>query len=74
MRMIRILKLMVMLRSTTGSYGRSVIEVAYGEILSHSTEAVWEMVARKEWLGFQHDASSMFNILRSTPEIGRAHV
>ena len=25
--------LMVMLRSTTGSYGRPVIEVAYGEII-----------------------------------------
>ena len=30
---------LVMLRSTTGSYGRPVIEVAYGEILFHSTEA-----------------------------------
>ena len=27
------LYLMVMLRSTTGSYGRPVIEVAYGEII-----------------------------------------
>ena len=32
--------LMVMLRSTMGSYGRPVIEVAYGEILFHSIEAV----------------------------------
>ena len=31
---------LVMLRSITGSYGRPVIEVAYGEILFHSTEAV----------------------------------
>ena len=29
-----------MLRSTTGSYGRPVIEVAYGEILFHCTEAI----------------------------------
>ena len=41
---------LVMLRSTTGSYGRRVIEVAYGEILLHSTEAVWELLAREEWL------------------------
>ena len=31
---------LVMLRSTTGSYGRPVIEVAYGEILFYFTEAV----------------------------------
>ena len=42
---------LVMLRSTTGPYGRLVIEVAYEEILVHSTEAVWELVAWKEWLG-----------------------
>ena len=36
---------LVMLRSTTGSYGRPVIEVAYGEILFHSIEAVWELLA-----------------------------
>ena len=40
--------LMVMLRSTTGSYGRPVIEVAYGEMIFHSTETVWEMLAREE--------------------------
>ena len=40
--------LMVMLRSTTGSYGRLVIEVVYGDMIFHSTEAVWEMVAREE--------------------------
>ena len=38
----------VMLRSTTGSYGRPMIEVAYGEILFHPTETVWEMIAREE--------------------------
>ena len=54
------------LRSTTGSYGRPMIEVAYGEILSHSTEAVWEMVAREEWLECWHDASPMFDIPGST--------
>ena len=32
--------LMMILRSTTGSYGRPVIEVAYREIIFHSTEAV----------------------------------
>ena len=30
----------VMLHSTTGSYGRTCVEVAYGEIMIHSTEAV----------------------------------
>ena len=32
--------LMVMLRSTMDPYGRPVIEVAYGEMIFHSTEAV----------------------------------
>ena len=57
----------VMLRSTTGSYGRPMIEVAYGETMIHSTEAVWEILARKEWLGYRHDASLMFDISGSTP-------
>ena len=38
----------VMLRSTTSSYGRPVIEVAYEEILFHSTEAVRELIAGEE--------------------------
>ena len=59
--------LMVMLHSTMGSYGRPVIEVAYGEMIFHSTEAVWEMIAREEWLRRQHDASPMFDIPRSIP-------
>ena len=58
---------MVMLRSITGSHGRPVIEVAYREILFHSTEIVWEMVAREELLGCRHDASPMFDIPGSTP-------
>ena len=58
--------LMVMLRSTTGSYGQLVIEVAYGETIFHSTEAIWEMVAREEWLRCRHDASPMFDIIGST--------
>ena len=53
----------MMLRNTTGSYGRPVIEVAYREILVHSTEAVLELIAREEWLGCQHDASPMSDIL-----------
>ena len=56
-----------MLRSTTGSYGRPVIEVTYGKTLFYSTEAVWEMIAREEWLECRHDASPMFDIPRSTP-------
>ena len=51
-----------MLRNTTGSYGRPMIEVAYGKILFYSTEVVWEMIAQKELLGCRHDASPMFDI------------
>ena len=58
--------LMVMLRSTTDSYGRPMIDVAYGETIFHSTEAVQEMVTREEWLGCQHDALPMFDIPGST--------
>ena len=50
-----------------GSYGRPVIEVVNGETLIHSTEAVWEILAREEWLGCRHDASPMFDIPGSTP-------
>ena len=56
---------LVMLCSTTDSYRRPVIEVAYGEILFHSIEAVWELIAREEWLGCWHDASPMLDIPRS---------
>ena len=58
--------LMVILRSTMDPYGRPVIKVAYKEMIFHSTEAVWEMIARKEWLGCQHDASPMPDIPGST--------
>ena len=58
---------LVMLRSTMGSYGRPMIDVAYGEILFHSTEAVWELIAREKWLGYWHDASPMFDLSGSTP-------
>ena len=57
---------LVILRSTTGFYGRPVIEVAYEETLFHSTEAVWEMKAREEWLGCRHNASPMLDIPGST--------
>ena len=56
-----------MLRSTTGSYGQLVIDATYVKALIHSTKAVWEMIAREEWLGCRHDASPMFDIPRSTP-------
>ena len=52
--------LMVMLRSTTGPYGRPVIEVTYGEMMLSFHRLVWEMIARKEWLGCWRDASLMF--------------
>ena len=38
-----------------------------GRQLFHSTEAVWEMLAREEWLGCRHDASPMVDIPGSTP-------
>ena len=38
-----------------------------GRQLFHSTEAVWEMLARKKWLGCRHDSSPMVDILGSTP-------
>ena len=38
-----------------------------GRYYFHSTEVVWEMIAREEWLGCQHDALSMFDIPVSTP-------
>ena len=43
-----------------------VIEAAYGETIIHSTEGIWEMLAREEWLGCHHDASLMFDIFGST--------
>ena len=59
--------LMVMLHSITGSYGQLMIEVAYGETIFHSTEAVRKMVAQEEWLGCRHNASPMFDLPESTP-------
>ena len=38
-----------------------------GRCYFHSIEAVWKMIARKEWLGCRHDASPMFDIPGSTP-------
>ena len=44
-----------------------MIEVAYREMILHSIEAVWKMIAREEWLRCRHDASPMFDIPGSTP-------
>ena len=49
--------------STTGSYGRLVLEVAYGETIIHSIEVVWEILARKEWLRCRHDTSPMVDMI-----------
>ena len=38
-----------------------------GRWYSRFTEAVWEMIAREEWLGCWHVASPMLDIPRSTP-------
>ena len=48
---------MVILHSTTGPYGRPMIEVAYGEMLLSLTEIVWELITREEWLGYRHDVA-----------------
>ena len=53
--------------NTIGSFGRPVLEVVYEETIIHSTEAVWKILARKKWLGYRHDTSSMVDIPRSTP-------
>ena len=50
------------LHSTTGSYRRPVLEAAYGETIIHSTEAIWEILTREEWLGCWHDTSPMVDI------------
>ena len=55
------------LRSTTSFYGRSMVKIAYGETMIHSTEAGWEILVREEWLRCHHDASLMLDILGSTP-------
>ena len=57
--MIRCHEDTMMLRSTTSSYERLVIEIAYEETMICSTKAVWEILAREEWLGYRHDASLM---------------
>ena len=57
--MMRCHKDTMMLCSTTSSYGRLVIETAYGETMIHFTKAVWEILAREKWLGYRHDASLM---------------
>ena len=49
------------------SMGWPVIEATYGETMIHSIKAVWEILAREEWLGCHHDASPMLDILRLTP-------
>ena len=43
-----------------------VIDAAYRETMIHSTEAIWKMLAREEWLGCRHDTSPMVDILEST--------
>ena len=44
-----------------------MLEVAYEETIIHSTEVVWEILAREEWLRCYHDTSLMIDILRLTP-------
>ena len=50
-----------------GSYGRTFLEAAYGEIMIHSIEVVWEMLAREELLGCHYETSPMVNVPESTP-------
>ena len=44
-----------------------MLEAVYGETIIHSTEIVWEILAREEWLGCRHDTSPMVDIPRSIP-------
>ena len=47
---------LVMLRSTTDSYERLVLEVAYGETLFSLHRGCIRVDSREEWLGCRHDA------------------
>ena len=61
---------MVMLRSTTGPYGRPVIEVAYKEMILSLHRSCMGGDSSRRVVGMsacQHDASSMFDIPGSTP-------
>ena len=58
---------MVMLRNTTGPYGRPVIEVAYGEMMFSLHRGCMRDDSSEEWLGCRHDESPMLDILESTP-------
>ena len=44
-----------------------MLEATYEEMMIHSTEAVWEILAREEWLACRHDTSPISDILGSTP-------
>ena len=48
---------MVILRSTTGPYGRPIAEVAYGEIVFFTPPRLYGRWAREEWLGCRHDVT-----------------
>ena len=64
--MMRFSDLCWWLRNTTGLYERLMIDAVFGEIMIHSTEVVWETLAREEWLGCRHDTSPIIDIPRST--------
>ena len=59
--------LMVMLRSTTGPYGRPVIEVAYGEMIFSLHRGCMGDDSSGKVVGCRHDASPMSDIPESTP-------
>ena len=44
-----------------------MLEAAYKETIIHSTEVVWKILARKEWLGCRYDTSPMIDIPGLTP-------
>ena len=48
---------LVILRSTTGPYGRPIAEVAYGEMLRSLHRGCMGVIAREEWLGCRHDVA-----------------
>ena len=58
---------MVMLRSTTGSYGQPVIEVAYGKMILSLHRGCMGNDSSGRMVGCRHDASPIFDIPGLTP-------
>ena len=44
-----------------------------GRLYFHSTEVVWEMIAREEWLGCRHDVANVGHT-RVNTSVGTIHI